>query len=38
MAPLGAGERVDLVGLFARDRWRGGDAVELRIERVLRSR
>ena len=38
MAPLGAGERVDLVGLFARDRWRGGDAVELRIERVLRAR
>lgn len=36
-APFAVGDRVDLVGLLARDRWRGGDAVELRIERVLRS-
>ncbi len=30
-----AGSRVDVVGLLRADTWRGGDAVELRVERIV---
>ena len=30
-----AGARVDVVGLLRADTWRGGDAVELRVERIV---
>lgn len=32
-----AGAKVDLVGRLRRDAWRGGDAVELRVERIERA-
>lgn len=34
LAPRLAGARADVMGRLRRDAWRGGDAVELRIERV----
>lgn len=37
LAPRLAGGRADVVGRLRRDSWRGGDAVELRIERVCPS-
>jgi single-stranded-DNA-specific exonuclease len=35
--PLRPGDRVDLIGWLRRDTWRGGAAVELRIDRVVRA-
>jgi single-stranded-DNA-specific exonuclease len=34
LAPRLAGGRADVIGRLRRDTWRGGDAVELRIERI----
>ncbi|XXT14414.1 single-stranded-DNA-specific exonuclease RecJ [Sorangium sp. So ce429] len=34
LAPRFAGGRVDVVGRLRRDAWRGGDAVEIRIEHI----
>lgn len=34
LAPRLAGVRADVIGRLRRDAWRGGDAVELRIERI----
>ncbi|MGK3993182.1 single-stranded-DNA-specific exonuclease RecJ [Sorangium sp. So ce1024] len=34
LAPRFAGRRVDVVGRLRRDAWRGGDAVEIRIEHI----
>jgi len=35
LAPRLAGSRADVIGRLRRDAWRGGDAVELRIERIV---
>jgi single-stranded-DNA-specific exonuclease len=37
LADLLVGGSVDLIGKLRRDTWRGGDEVELRIERVART-
>jgi single-stranded-DNA-specific exonuclease len=34
LAPVVAGRRVDVIGKLRRDAYRGGDAVEIRIERI----